>query len=256
LLGLGVPELEDRLKHLKKGIEELTPSSHISPADYLYLEQRYGYTRTKLQLTLAEWSGILQRISQAVYEYLSRTEQQLYSGQTNADIFEQNRRFVNERLSHMSSTALEQFQAAQERLGAGGAEAGSHALTSCRRIIKTIADYLYPPKTEPVMGRDGKKRFLTDEKYVARIWQYIHERVEGSASRNLLSLQAEELGRRVDRLNDLSSKGVHSDVSPFEVQQCVLQTYLLVGDLLRLAEGNSGLESPTVAAGELKSGLR
>jgi hypothetical protein len=120
VLGLGVPELEDKLKHLKKGIEDLTTPSHISPADYLYLEQRYGNTRTKLQLTLAEWSGILQRISQAIYEYLSRTEQQLYSGQTNADIFEQNRRFVNERLSHISLTALEQFQAAQERLNRGG----------------------------------------------------------------------------------------------------------------------------------------
>jgi hypothetical protein len=99
-----------------------------------------------------------------------------------------------------------------------------------------------------VVGRDGKKRSLTDEKYVARIWQYIHERTEGTASRNLLGLQAEKLGRRVDRLYELSSKGVHSDVSSFEVQQCVLQTYLLIGDLLRLSEGNSGLESPMVEA--------
>lgn len=250
VLGLGVPELEEKLQHLREGIRELTTPLHLGPRDYLYLEQRQGTTRTKLQMAVAEWSSILQRVSQAVYEYLSRTEQQLYNGQINADIFEQNRRFVNERLSSISPAALEQLRAAQERLHTGGAEAGSHALTSCRRILKTIADYLYPPRAEPVVGRDGKKRSLTDDKYVSRIWQYIHEKVEGTASRNLLSLQVEELGRRVDRLNELSSKGVHSDVSPFEVQQCVLQTYLLVGDLLRLAEGNSGLES-TTAGGQI-----
>ncbi|MFL6237616.1 MAG: hypothetical protein ACJ76N_31150 [Thermoanaerobaculia bacterium] len=84
ILGLGVPELEDKFKFLEKGIEDLAAPSHLSPADYLYTRQ--GNTRTKLQLTLAEWSGILQRISQAVHEYLSRAEQQLYSGQANADI--------------------------------------------------------------------------------------------------------------------------------------------------------------------------
>lgn len=47
----------------------------------------------------------------------------------------------------------------------------------------------------------------------------------------------EELGRRLDAINDLSSKGVHADVTIEEADQCVLQTYLLVGGLARATDG-------------------
>lgn len=241
ILGLPVPEIEARIENLREMIRDLTVPASLGAPDYVKLEREQSAMRQRLQVVLAEWIAIIQRISQSVHDYLSRTEQQLYYGKANADIFEQNRRFVHDRLYQVSPSVLEQFRSAQERLAFGGAEAGSHALTSCRRILKSVADYLYPPRTEPVTGRDGKARILTDEKYVARLWQYVYERVKGTASRKLIELQVEELCKRIDRLNELSSKGVHSDVSPFEVHQCVLQTYLLVGDLLRLAEGSSGL---------------
>jgi hypothetical protein len=35
---------------------------------------------------------------------------------------------------------------------------------------------------------------------------------------------------------------VHAEVSEFELNQCVIQTYLLVGDILRLTESDSGIE--------------
>jgi len=41
---------------------------------------------------------------------------------------------------------------------------------------------------------------------------------------------------------ELSCKGVHAEVSEFELNQCVIQTYLLVGDILRLTESDSGIE--------------
>jgi hypothetical protein len=47
----------------------------------------------------------------------------------------------------------------------------------------------------------------------------------------------------MDRLYDLVSKGVHTDVTEFEVNQAVIQTYLLVGDILRLADQDSALYS-------------
>jgi hypothetical protein len=48
--------------------------------------------------------------------------------------------------------------------------------------------------------------------------------------------QIKTLGERLDALNALGSKGVHDAVAPAEVDQCLIQTYLAAGDLLRLAE--------------------
>lgn len=241
VLSLPVPEIEVRIENLREGIRDLTTPTTLSSSEYLYLEERQGGARAKLHLSLTEWTAILQRISQAIYDYLSRTEQQLYFGQANSDIFEQNRLFVHDRLRQLFPTVLEQFVAAADRFNAGGPESGSHVLVSCRRILKSLADHLYPARAEPVTGSDGKERTLGDEKYLSRLRQYVHEAASGSASRKLLSLQVDELGARIERLNELASKGVHADVGMAEVHQCVLQTYLLLGDLLRLHEGNSAL---------------
>jgi hypothetical protein len=204
------------------------------------LEGRQGATRSRLHLNLTEWIAIAQRISTAVHDYLSRAEYQIFEGRENSDIFEQNKQFVHDRLGELAPEALDKFRVAVERLNAGGSEAGSQALTSCRRIFKALADKLYPAPVGPVACSDGKQRTLTDDKYVSRLLQFVHERVSGATSRKLLVSQLEEFIGRIERLYELASKGVYADVNSFEIQQCVLQTYLLIGDLLRLHEGTSG----------------
>lgn len=46
----------------------------------------------------------------------------------------------------------------------------------------------------------------------------------------------EDVAARLDALNALASKGVHADVTTYEVDTCVVQTYLVVADVLRIRE--------------------
>jgi hypothetical protein len=46
----------------------------------------------------------------------------------------------------------------------------------------------------------------------------------------------EEVGKRLDRLNDLGNKGVHDSTSVQELEWCVIQTYLLAGEVLQLKD--------------------
>ena len=87
---------------------------------------------------------------------------------------------------------------------------------------------------------------MTDDKYIARLWQYVADKAQGKTAGELLLAGINDLGNRVDRTYALTSKGVHADVPEFEVNQCVIQTWLLIGDILRLADGESAiLEEPT-----------
>lgn len=47
-------------------------------------------------------------------------------------------------------------------------------------------------------------------------------------------MQLSEIGSRIDRLNNLANKGVHAEVSENEVEWCIVQTYVLTGEVLRL----------------------
>jgi TusA-related sulfurtransferase len=185
-----------------------------------------------------------------VFEFLSRTETQLVLGQYSSDIFEKNRRYVDQELANYCPDALQMFSAAYRRLQEGDIEARSQALTSCRRILKELADRLYPPSAEKVEGIDGRSRKLTDAQFVARLWQFIYEQLRKSASGKVLEAAVDSLGKRIDSLNELSSKGVHDVVSQEETEQCVIHTYLVTGDLLRLASNQSALQKVAAEADE------
>jgi hypothetical protein len=139
---------------------------------------------------------------------------------------------------------LAQFQAAYERSDKGDPEALSQALLSCRRIVKAIADVLYPATGETVKGADGKSREMTDDKYRNRLWQYVGEHASHS-SRDLVLATVDELGRRLDLLDYRASRGVHATVDAADADQCILQTYLLMSDLLHL-------RTPPMPPGPLK----
>ncbi len=49
------------------------------------------------------------------------------------------------------------------------------------------------------------------------------------------------LGARLKSLDSLASKGIHDDVTAAEAETCVVWTYLLAADLIRLADGTSAL---------------
>jgi hypothetical protein len=195
-----------------------------------------------LEAGLQDYRLIHGRIEHNVYRVLVNMEAKLY-GVVNSDIFEQNRRYVDEKLTTMIPNALNAFVSVYHRMSEGDAEARSQALTSCRRILKAVADALQPPTKETITGPDGNPVPLNDANYRARLRKYIMDHSEHENARYLLLAQVNDLGERISRLDNIGSKGVHAEVSPFEMNQCVIQTYLTVGDILRLSEGESSAGS-------------
>lgn len=236
---VSVPELEARISALNDMASDPSPPQTMHPFDVAAFTDEQATLRLQSRASILQFQGILGPVRQRVHTYLSRVEKELMFGQLNADIFERNRRYVDERLASIAPDALAQLVSAYRRVGEGDVEARAQGLLSCRRILKSLADVLYPARPDPVLGPDGKSRVLTDDKFVSRLWQFVWERLGGSASARLLLATVDDVGGRLDALNELASKGVHSTVSPAEAEQTLIQTYLLIGDLLRLEDQTS-----------------
>lgn len=221
----GIPEIENTINRLKDGIDRENPIS-VKEKDELF----------KLSLYLDEYTLIIKKLENKVHEFLSSTEKQILYEKINEDIFEQNRRYVDSKLNSIAPEALEKFIIAYNRLKERNSESRSQALLSCRRILKSVADNIYTPIEKPVICSDGKERKLTDDKYINRLLQFVNENSKGSAEKDLIIAQITDLGNRLKSIDALASKGVHDDVSEYEVNQCVIQTYLLIGDILHLTE--------------------
>lgn len=238
MLSLGIQEIEAIILNLLINTDPLPANLH--PYDAAVFSDRRQKSHDVINFMVIEMRKVTARISQRVHSYLSQVERQLFLGQLQSDIFEDNRSYVNEKLETFAPDVLEQIQIAYRRTREGTAEARSHALTSCRRALKSLADRLYPPRDAPIIGADGKERILNDQMYISRLWQFITETKVGNTSKNLLSGELDQLGKNIDRLYDLACKGVHDEVSEFEVNLCVTTMYNVISALLRLYDETSG----------------
>jgi hypothetical protein len=225
---LGIPDAEIHAATLREQIDRLAETSFGNSREMFI-------PAAQLRAGLKETESLLARLRNEVCVYLSDVECRLVLGEVSEDVWARNRAYVDSHLARIAPQAVEQFAAAYRRRAEGDAEARSHSLTSCRRVLKTVADVLYPASNVVVSGIDERPRKMTDDKFISRLCQFASEG-DGSTSAALVSAQVGSLADRLAALNSLSSKGVHDEASSAEVDQCIIQTYLVVGDLLRIAE--------------------
>jgi hypothetical protein len=232
VLGPSVAELETTLSSLLILHDDEIPGG-MTPLDtgLAYLDRKK--TRSSLSIPVAGRRSMLERIKDAAYTYVLDVEAQILSGESVPDSVARGRQFVETELARRAPKALEALRAAESRSGKTEHDAASHAATSCRRVMKALADALYPPGP-PVAGDDGIVRRMDDDHYRNRLTTWVHERKGRSTHADLLASNLVSLGTRLKSLDDLASKGVHADLSRAEVESCVSWVYMLAADLLRI----------------------
>lgn len=212
---------------------------NLTPIDAALMAKDQDAARAKLVPSIGSLTNILSQIRQAVHDYLVATEAELDAGRDESSFFDQVYTRINSLLNRYAPEAAKNFVAAQQRVLEGGDEDISHALTSCRRMIKSLADALYPATNAEVEGLDGITRKMSDDAYKNRLLQYVREQVGRHKNGAILQAIINDLGQRLNALDALASKGVHATTTIAEAHTCIVQTYLVAGDLLSIAEGTS-----------------
>lgn len=105
-------------------------------------------------------------------------------------------------------------------------------LTQVRRAIKAAADYFYPPEVKSVKCIDGETRELGNDQYLNRFQEYLLATVEKSSSRDLLRSEFEYLSVFARKLNEVASKGVHSNVTLQEAKQGLIGLYMFLFNII------------------------
>lgn len=243
IYALSIGQIEKQLEALEAAEADFTVPGNLTPVDTYFMARDADAAKAKLMPLKQQLVAITERVRQTVYDFLVTTEQELQAGQRTATIFERGQEYVRKALSTRAPEALAKFVAAQERLETGSPEDLAQALTSCRRMIKALADALYPATDEEIAGADGVSRKMSDDAYQNRILQYVVEKVGKHNQGEVIQETLRSLGLRLKALNGLASKGVHDEVSLAEAENCVAWTYMLAADVLRIADGTAPIET-------------
>ncbi|WP_347941351.1 hypothetical protein AAEY33_03910 [Peribacillus simplex] len=176
----------------------------------------------------------IEKVKSRLYEYAFNVNYELKFGEITEDIFTRKRKSVDTTLKDISPEAIQKFISVYENLKSDNDEDWANAVHTCRRIIKEVADALYPPSDEPITLPGGKTIKIGEDQYINRLIQYINSKSTSEKFSSIVGSHLKFIGERLDGVHEAANKGTHAEVTLDEAERYIIYTYLVIGDILSL----------------------
>jgi len=243
-----IAELEHESRMVDTALQAARdPDVHLSSANpYQTVVPPFG---NRLERDNAKYksSTALKRLSNCrtlIYRYALRKHYELKFSGIADDIFSRIRQRVDEAIGSTVPDAVQKLSAVHDGLLSDNPEDWANAVHSCRRILKDLADAVFPPRSEDrVVKQETSERtiHLGPDNYVNRIMCYVEDNSASTRFTEIVGSHLAYLGDRLDSVSKAAQKGSHKGiVRREEADRYVVYTYLIVGDVLSLVDSASG----------------
>ena len=183
--------------------------------------------RGTIMRNLETYKTITARVLGSIHRYASDVLHQLLFSKIPERVFETLKLQIDKRLSDKFRDINEKLPSIFERLAAGDKEAISQAMNTCRRLFMSFADSIFPPRQEMYRLPNGEEMDVGTDKYKNRILAAIFDNCASDHLRKYLKSQLLDL-------HDIITQGVHSDLTTNAAQFAVINSYLLLGQIVLL----------------------
>lgn len=171
-------------------------------------------------------AGVRLRVLGLLHTFISGVYYERQFANAASDTVESYKLSVDALIAEKAGVVLAKMPSVVSRLNEGDTESVSQALTTCRRILESLADAICPP-SESTADLGGNQVSLGASKYQNRLNLYISQRTSSASRRT-------RLRQNISNLFDRVSTGVHNDVTPDEAFSLFLNVYLFLGEVLSL----------------------
>lgn len=236
VLTISVGDFPAELEQCERSIADFAIPSTMGEYDSAAFTDSYSRVKTNLRLRIRGINVIKSRVLNHCLNFAIQVERQLAAQQKTKTFLETAQNEVQNYFKSRSDDVYEKLQKANQLIDAPSQEDMSLLLTQVRRAIKAVADYFYPAKVGKVKCMDGSERSLGDEQYLNRLHEFVYTQFQRSTATELLRAELDYFLVFARKLNDLASKGVHSEVSLGEAKQGFLGLYMFLYNLCQHLE--------------------
>ena len=239
-------ELEESIESSKSALKNYSTQGFSVSGDYALA------TTERMNLRVAQGTNnLLQEIRTSekrlsilksqYYDYAVRWQIDLQFGGTAKKVFEEYQEQIGQYYSNLSTTTLQKLSAIESLMEDGNPERYSQVLTSCRRLWEDVAKQLFEEdfpgyKDKVFKTKSGKEIDVSGDHYNNKLSPVI-EMLQAKAAKNtLVGSEITYLIDWMEQINKLQSSGVHSDITRDQAMQCIIHTYIALGDILKLKE--------------------
>lgn len=235
-----VPELEAGIETNMLAIQNITMPTHVTPNQNVWQNESYSTVlnnvttkQNNLKEAIKRNRNHLAKIRASVYNYVFEIYSKYHFEVVLDSIFTQVKEEVDAKLQALVPDALSQFSSAFNRLRDGDGEDLSQAVATCRNVLDSLADAIYPPqKGKDIELSDGSKVKIGKDSYKNRIIAVLDKNSSKSSDALLTKARAEELTKRLHHVHNILSKGAKNKITKGDAQRYVIETYLLIGEIM------------------------
>lgn len=175
------------------------------------------------------------------YDYAVKWQIDLQFGKTAKKAFEEYQEKVSLFFSDLSTTTLQKLSAIEDLMEDGNPERYSQVLTSCRRLWEDTAKILFDKtlpdyKEKMYKTKSGKEIDVSGDHYNNKLSAVIETLQEKATKNTLIGSEILYLIDWLEQINKLQNSGVHSEITREQAMQCIIHTYIALGDILKLKD--------------------
>lgn len=208
-------------------ITSANPKQFLSPPPTNAAERK-----TRLQ-NIDSNSNLLAERTRFIYSNVKKIYMDLKFSSLTESIWLKMKDKIDSYISEIIPDETQKLTAIYDSLNDDNPEKWSTALTTCRRMLKAVADKLYPPSDEPI--KKGKQEIkIGEEQFVNRLICYIEQNSTHETLDKITNANLEYIGKRLDNIINESCKGTHASVEKEEAERCFMHVYMLIGDILEI----------------------
>ena len=193
---------------------------------------------------------LLRVLAGAKLELVKRTDaiiEEILYGKIPEGIFKKFQDKVNTLLARSNPAAVSELNTAYENLArSGDPEKAAHVAFSCRRLIRAVADELFPARDQAYIKRDKTPMKVGKDCFLNRLDAYVDSL--GSDNRIYLARKIGLLRDAYGNIPQSVNKGTHDSITQADAEMLVIYSYLILGEIL--------LEAKDGAPGRQKSARR
>lgn len=237
-------ELEATIESNKKALNNFSTKGYSASGNYAVIATN-NMTNAVAQGTKQLLNNIktserrLSILKSQYYDYAVKWQIELQFGSTAKSVFEEYQERVDRYYSSLPATTLQKLNAIEDLMEDGNPERYAQVLTSCRRLwsetAKTLFSEVLPNYTDRLFKTKSGQEIDVSGDHDNNKLSAVIETLQPKATENTLA--GSEMIYLIDwmkQINKRQNAGVHTDVTREQAMQCIIHTYIALGDILSL----------------------
>jgi len=181
----------------------------------------------------AKMQTLLENITDRCLFFLNKVINELQYGGAVEYLMEEIRRKTDEKLATLDTTITDESHSLFSNLTSTNPADWTKVGHSCRKILKLLADIVFPPSNEKYTAKDGKSFEVQEPNFINRLCAFLDQKCSGE-ERKLMVAETGYLESYLTQTVAYAQMVEHNpSIEKFHADLLAIHTYLVASEILR-----------------------